>query len=99
MIGPIEIANALLGAVRRGRMTGQHRSRAIRQLDALPIERDTETLFHAWTTTLELAERHRLTVYDACYLELAQRRGLPLATLDRELHHAGKKLGLELLGI
>ena len=47
--------------------------------------------------TVELAERFALTSYDACYLELAQRRALPLATLDRDLRAAGKKLGISLL--
>jgi predicted nucleic acid-binding protein len=45
-----------------------------------------------------LAERHRLTLYDAAYLELAQRRKLPLATLDVDLIKAGKALGMTLLG-
>jgi predicted nucleic acid-binding protein len=45
-----------------------------------------------------VAERFRLTLYDACYLELAQRHDLPLASLDRELRSAATKLGLTLLG-
>jgi predicted nucleic acid-binding protein len=51
-----------------------------------------------WTTTQLLAERFRLTVYDAAYLELAQRRTLPLATLDQDLRDAGATLGVTLLG-
>jgi predicted nucleic acid-binding protein len=47
---------------------------------------------------LRLAERHKLTVYDAAYLELAQRRGLPLATLDSELRDAANTEGVILLG-
>jgi predicted nucleic acid-binding protein len=46
-----------------------------------------------------LAERHRLTLYDAAYLELAQRRGLPLATLDRELRTAAGAEKVTLLGV
>jgi predicted nucleic acid-binding protein len=52
----------------------------------------------AWSETLNLADRFRLTGYDAAYLELAQRRGLPLATLDDELGTAAAALGLRLLG-
>jgi len=54
---------------------------------------------HAWTTTLRLSERFALTLYDAAYLELAQRRGLPLATLDGELRAAAHSIGLQVLGM
>ena len=60
---------------------------------------DPETDLHAWATTLQLAERFNLTLYDATYLELAQRLGLPLATLDKELRIAADALGVELLGL
>ena len=53
---------------------------------------------YAVARTLTLAERCRLTLYDAAYLELAQRRRLPLASLDRELRAAGRALGVTLLG-
>jgi predicted nucleic acid-binding protein len=51
----------------------------------LPIVLDEETAEPAWSATVQLAERHRLTVYDVAYLELARRRSLPLASLDNEL--------------
>jgi len=47
---------------------------------------------------LTLARRHRLTVYDAAYLELAHRDGLPLASLDRALRKAARASGVTLLG-
>ena len=47
---------------------------------------------------LQLAERHRLTMYDAAYLELARRRGLPLASLDAELRRAAQAEGFAVLG-
>jgi len=47
---------------------------------------------------LDLADRFRLTVYDAAYVELAGRRGLPLATLDQDMRAAGAALGLRLMG-
>jgi predicted nucleic acid-binding protein len=53
---------------------------------------------YAWTATLHLCDRFRLTPYDAAYLELAQRRMLPLATLDRDLRAAVQALGTETLG-
>ena len=46
-----------------------------------------------------VADRFRLTLYDACYLELAQRRALPLATLDKDLRKAAKTLDIPLLGV
>jgi predicted nucleic acid-binding protein len=52
-----------------------------------------------WGATLRLAERHRLTLYDAVYLELALRRALPLATLETELRAAAKAEGVKLLGV
>jgi predicted nucleic acid-binding protein len=93
----IEIGNSLLFAHRRGRISLVHRAAALRHLDTLPIEVDPETLSLAWSATLGFADRFRLTLYDACYLELAQRRALPLATLDKDLRAAGRKLGIPLL--
>ena len=96
---PIEIGNTLTIAVRRGRISSAERNVALERLSGLPIEVDGQTHAQAWGDTLHLAERFRLTLYDACYLELAQRRVLPLATLDRDLRAAGKKLGLDMLGV
>jgi len=94
----LEVANALQMAVRRKRIDTAFRDVSIADLLTLPITIDTETAHHAWAATLQLAERHNLTLYDAAYLELAQRRGLPLATLDRELGAAGSALGISVLG-
>ncbi|MEA2953576.1 MAG: hypothetical protein QOJ96_3096 [Alphaproteobacteria bacterium] len=94
----LEVGNALLLAMRRRRISSQLRSEALAQLVDLQISQDDRTLEQAWSSSLELADTHRLTLYDACYLELAQRRGLPLATLDHDLRAAAKALGLELLG-
>ena len=60
---------------------------------------DTETDRHVWNSTLQYADRFGLTLYDAVYLELAQRLTVPLASLDRELRAAGTALGLSLLGV
>ena len=80
-------------------MSSLQRGDALRQLAALQLFSDDQTLSRAWGSTLDLADRFRLTLYDACYLELAQRRELPLATLDRDMRSAGRELGLDLLGV
>jgi predicted nucleic acid-binding protein len=64
----------------------------------LDISTDEHTDGHAWSDTLHLADRFRLTLYDAAYLELAQRRKLPLATLDQELRAAAQAVGTKTLG-
>jgi predicted nucleic acid-binding protein len=64
----------------------------------MPIVLDRETDTYAWTTTLHLADRYRLTPYDAAYLELAQRRKFPLATLDSALRAAARACGISTIG-
>jgi predicted nucleic acid-binding protein len=80
-------------------MTADARQNRVGFLRGLPITIDTETTAQAWTATNRLAERYRLTLYDATYLELAQRLDLPLATLDAELRAAASALGVPLLGV
>lgn len=94
----LEVANALQSALRRGRVDAAFRDATLRDLGQLDIVNDPDTSSHAWAETLQLADRFRLTLYDAAYLDLAQRRRLPLATLDRELRMAGQALGTVLLG-
>ncbi len=94
----LEVANILEMGVRRGRTNAVFRDAILADLALLPISLDPETHLHAWNATAKLAARHRLTLYDATYLELAQRRGLPLATLDRELRAAAGAEGVMLLG-
>jgi predicted nucleic acid-binding protein len=60
---------------------------------------DDETSARAWHETLQLAEAYRLTAYDATYLELARRRALPLARLDREMRVAAQALRITVLGL
>lgn len=94
----LEVANGLQMAIRRNRIDPAFRDASLADLQALMIAIDSETNHHAWTATLHLADLHRLTLYDAAYLELAQRLGLPLATLDQELCAAANALGVTLLG-
>jgi len=70
---------------------------SLADLAVLRIAVDPETDRHAWTTTLQLAERFELTLYDAAYLELAQRRALPLASIDGALCSAARALGVPLI--
>ena len=86
----LEIANVLEMGVRQGRHDSRFRDATLADLALLPIATDPDTNHHAWQVTVLLAERHHLTVYDAAYLELALRRALPLATLDRELRTAAE---------
>jgi len=94
----LEVANVLEMGVRRGRTDAAFRDAALADLAVLPISVDPETDRHAWGATAKLATRHRLTANDAAYLELAQRRRVPLATLDRELRAAACAEGVPLLG-
>lgn len=94
----LEVANSLTVAARRRRIDAEFGRAALADLARLNIAVDPETDLRAWAATLELADTFRLTAYDAAYLELAQRRGLPLATLDGELRASGAKLGISVLG-
>ena len=94
----LEVGNALLFAVRRNRISADLRRAALTQLAALPIAVDPDTHSHAWSETTALADRFRLTLYDACYLELALRQRLPLASLDGDLRAAARALDIPLLG-
>lgn len=96
---PLEVANGLQQSMRRGRITLVQRNAALSALALMPVAIDPETGIQAWSTTLELSTQFTLTVYDAAYLELAIRRGLPLATLDRELRAAASAAGVPLLGL
>ena len=91
----IEVANVLLVATRRGRITETDWSRIQRNLEALSIQMDPVSTSRNWGAVLKVAHAHRLSVYDAMYLELAIRMQLPLATLDRALARAGRAAGLE----
>jgi predicted nucleic acid-binding protein len=94
---PIEALNGLLTAERRGRIDGDVRRRLARFLLELPISIDDETASRTWTTIASLAQLHGLTAYDAAYLELAVRLGLPLATRDGALVAAAQTVGVSLL--
>jgi predicted nucleic acid-binding protein len=94
---PLETANVLWLAERRGRITLAERTQALALLTELPIRIDDRTAALAFGTISALAARANLTVYDACYLELALRLGLPLASLDTRLSQAATASGVRLI--
>lgn len=91
------MANGLLIAQRRGRISAQARKKAIGYVGQLPVELDSDTHRYALSSISGMAERFMLTAYDAAYLELVARSALPLATLDDALYRAAKKASLPVL--
>ncbi len=87
-IWPLECVNILRQGERRGRLTADEASAAVSLLRRLPVRIEPASTARSAGPVLELARRHGLTAYDAAYLELAKRLGLPLATRDAALARA-----------
>lgn len=96
-IWPIEIANGLEMAVRRGRISVPQRDELFANFRRLKIDIEPPSLDLTWSSIAWIAHGYGLTVYDAAYLELASRRKLPLATLDAQLADAARAAGVEVL--
>jgi predicted nucleic acid-binding protein len=92
-----EVANSLLVLMRRRRISREEYTRARHDLTDLRPVVDDEGPHRAFGETLDLADKHALSVYDATYLELAIRKGLPLASRDRALNKAAKVAGVNTL--
>ena len=90
-----ELRNVLVLGERRGRLTERDTARFLRDISRLAVTMDSSP---DETHVLTLARRHRLTVYDAAYLELAAREALPLATLDAQLATAAQAEQVALIG-
>src|SRR6266550_7181949 len=90
-----EVRNVLVLGERHGRLTERETARFLRDISRFAINIDRMPSEHG---VLTLARRHGLTVYDAAYLELAQRGALPLATLDQALASAARAEGVSLVG-
>ena len=90
----LEVANVLLQTERRGRIATGDVATRLELIAQLPITTDNETTARAWREILALARAETLTTYDATYLELAIRRGLPLLTKDEALIGAAKRCGV-----
>lgn len=98
IVWPLEIANAILTAVRRGRIPGTDAQLLIGTMDRLSVDIDRGIAPEFLTrATLTLGIAHRVSAYDASYLELAMRRGLPLATQDERLRRAAGAAGIDIL--
>jgi predicted nucleic acid-binding protein len=93
---PLEVANALTVLVRRQRLTEHERQTALGWLRGLRVRVDLEMASLAFSRLSELATTHRLSVYDAAYLELAHRRKLALGCKDGPLRKAAKQSGVSL---
>jgi predicted nucleic acid-binding protein len=91
----LEVGNVLLGAMRKKRIDQAGVETFFSRLGDLEILVDAGTADRAWDKTLDLAQQHRLSAYDAAYLELAMRHGVPLATLDKELAAACRTTGVK----
>lgn len=96
-IWPIEVSNVLLVSERKKRITPSHTDLFLFQLRQLPIHIDVPPSQIIINDIITLARKHLLSAYDGEYLELAIRRKLPLASLDKELIKAARKSGVKIL--
>lgn len=92
----LEVANTAIVGERRKRLDEARSQRFFALLSSLPIVTDEETSQRALGDTVHLARAHQISAYDAAYLELAIRRGLPLACLDGKLKAAALAAGVSL---
>lgn len=95
----LELGNVMIQAERRGRIMPADVSIRLELIGDLPIVIDNETSPRALHEILALARAQNLTTYDATYLELAIRRGLPLATNDKRLRSAGMNTGVQIIPV
>lgn len=94
----LEVANGLLAAERRKLLTPAERHQALGQLSGMRFTVDDESGHAAFGRVSALADEHRLSVYDAVYLDVALRRALPLGSRDRALVAAARRRGVSILG-
>ena len=91
----LEVANVITRAEAKGLLREVQSEAFLELLEAMDIGADRATFSRALSDTLQIARRYRLSAYDASYLELAIREGLPLATLDDDLQKAARKAGVK----
>lgn len=89
----LEAANVIAKQIKKGNIIQAEASQFIALLAELDIQPDRDTHDHALGDTLGLAQQYGLSSYDASYLELALRKGLPVATVDQDLAEAARKAG------
>jgi predicted nucleic acid-binding protein len=98
-IWPLEVGNVLMLAMQKGRINSSRQKQFVALLQRLPITLDVFAVDGAFEAVLFLAQAHRLTMYDASYLELAIRTDASLATRDAHLARAAKRAGVPLLPV
>ena len=91
----LEVANVIARAEAKGLVTEARSGALLEMLEGMEIDVGSATFAQALSDTLQLARRYKLSSYDASYLELALRLGMPLATLDEDLQKAAKKAGVK----
>ncbi len=94
----LEVANVIAKAEAKAWVTEARSGAFLEMLEGVDIDVDAATSAHALSDTLQLARRYKLSAYDASYLELALRLGLPIATLDEDLQKSAKKAGVKRFG-
>ena len=92
-VWPLEVGNVIVRTEARNLLPEARSAEFLALLQDMAIEIDPRSTEHALTNTLQLARRHKLSTYDASYLELALREGLPLATNDADLRKALARTG------
>ena len=97
VVWPFEMANALVRAERRNKITGHDVDILRAKLRRLPIHIDSTGQYRALDEVLAIAGQNKISTYDAAYLELALRESIPLATLDDTLQRAARESGADLL--
>jgi predicted nucleic acid-binding protein len=95
-IWPLEVGNVLAVAGRRHRIDEAEATRFLELLGQLPLICEPESPSRMLGEVLALAREYRLSTYDASYLDLAMRSGLPIATRDEALTKAAKRAGVPL---
>ena len=95
-IWPLEVANSILVALRKGRISPEDLPGALADVDDLPISIAAESKDTVFGPVASIAREQGISVYDASYVELALREGLPLATVDVRLREAAQRLGVAL---
>jgi len=93
---PLEVCNVLVVAERKKRLNKTDSSRFLALLHNLPIVVDQEPPERMFAEILSLAREQGISTYDASYLDLAVRMGLPIATLDSALRKAAKRCNVPL---
>jgi predicted nucleic acid-binding protein len=96
-VWPLEVVNVLLVAERNHRLSESDSVRFLELLRCLPIFIEQEPPARILGEVMALARRYRLSSYDASYLDLAMREGVPIATLDKKLRQAAKRSKVPLL--